>query len=128
MAAAYLRKALPDKCTITSAGLAAVEGAPAQETIRQLAVLQGLDLASHEGTQLTESMALENDLLFVMTTSQKEELERRYPAARGRTFLLGQWGADEIPDPYGGEDKDYAASDRLIREAVGEWVPKILAF
>jgi len=126
LAAAYFRKALPARFTVASSGLAALEGVPAQETIQHLARLQGMNLSAHFGSQLTEQMALENDLLFVMTSSQKDELERRYPAAKGRTFLLGQWGVGEIPDPYGGKEKDYLIADSRIRQAVVEWLPKIL--
>jgi protein-tyrosine phosphatase len=128
LAAAYLSKHLPSPFTISSSGLAAVEGASAQENIRKLALLQGLDISAHSGTQITERMALENDLLFVMTSSQKNELERRFPSVKGRAFLLGQWGTGEIPDPYGGVETDYVRADRQIRKAVAEWLPKLLTF
>lgn len=126
LAAAELRHRLPAGFSVCSSGLAAVVGAPAQETVSRLAAMRGLDLGHHEGIRIDEGMALENDLILVMTASQKDELERRYPATKGRIFLLGHWGVGEIRDPYGGNETLYTAVDRQIQEAVMQWLPKLL--
>jgi protein-tyrosine phosphatase len=126
LAAAELRHHLPARFSVCSSGLAAVVGAPAQETVSRLAAMRGLDLSHHAGIQIDEGRALENDLILVMTASQKDELERRYPATRGRIFLLGHWGAGEIRDPCGGNETLYIAVDRQIQEAVMQWLPKLI--
>lgn len=127
LAEAELRHRLPGEYSICSSGLSALVGSSAQETIRKLASRRGLDLEDHKGAQIDESMVLENDLILVMTTPQKVELEQRYPAARGRVFLLGRWGVGEIPDPYGGTEALYTAVGRQIRKAVNQWVDKLIA-
>jgi protein-tyrosine phosphatase len=126
LAAADLRHHLPAGFSVFSAGLAALVGAPAQETVCRLAAMRGLDLGHHEGIQIDEGLALGNDLILVMTNSQKDEVERRYPATRGRVFLLGHWGAGEISDPYSGNETLYIAVDRQIQTAVRQWLPKLL--
>ena len=126
LVAADLRHLLPAGFSVCSSGLAAVVGAPAQETVSRLAAMRGLDLDHHEGIQIDEGMALGNDLILVMTASQKDEVERRYPATRGRVFLLGHWGTGEISDPFGGNETLYNAVDRQIQTAVRQWLPKLL--
>lgn len=111
--------------TVCSSGLSAVVGAPAQEKVCALASKRGLDLSAHKGIQISENAALENDLILVMTNAHKDELERRFPSTKGRVFLLGQWGAGEIPDPYGGSEALYASVDRQIQQAVKQWLPRL---
>lgn len=125
LAEAEFRRHLPAEFTVCSSGLSALVGAPAQETVCALASKRGSDLSAHKGTQISESAALENDLILVMTNAQKDELENRFPSAKGRVFLLGQWGAGEIPDPYGGSEALYASVDRQIQIAVEQWLPKL---
>ena len=126
LAEAELRHHLPSDFTICSSGLHAVVGAPAQETVSKLAKQRGLDLSNHKGTQITEELALGNDLILVMTPAHKQELETLFPAARGRVFLLGKWGVGEIQDPYGGTETLYASVDLMIQKAVKEWVAKLV--
>jgi protein-tyrosine phosphatase len=125
LAASELRLRLPGEFKIKSSGLAAVVGAPAEETVFELAAKRGLDLSEHVGTQLDAKMVLENDLILVMTSAHKDEIEQTYSEARGKVFLLGHWGAGEVPDPYGGPEALYSAVDRQIQEAVKEWLPKL---
>lgn len=126
LAAAEFRHHLPGGFSVCSSGLAAVVGAPAQETVSRLAAMRGLNLGHHKAVQINERMALGNDLILVMTASQKDEVELRYPATRGRVFLLGNWRTGEIPDPYGGNESLYIAVDRQIQIAVQQWLPKLL--
>lgn len=125
LAAAELRQKLSGNFIIRSSGLAAVVGSPAEETASRIAKNRGLDLSEHVGTQMDDELARENDLILVMTHAHKEEIEQSYPEARGRVFLLGHWGAGEVPDPYGGPESLYQAVDRQVQEAVRQWVSKL---
>jgi protein-tyrosine phosphatase len=125
LAASELRQHLPGEFSIQSAGLAAVVGAPAEDTVFRIAGDRGLDMSGHVGTQLDDAMIRGNDLILVMTSAHKDEIERTYSEAAGKVFLLGHWGAGEIPDPYYGPEALYLAVDRQIQEAVKEWLPKI---
>ncbi len=125
LAEAEFRRHLPAGFSVCSSGLAALVGAPAQETARKIASARGVELSGHKGAQISESAALENDLILVMTNAHKDELETRFPSSKGRVFLLGHWGAGEIPDPYGGSEALYASVDRQIQKAVKEWLSKL---
>jgi protein-tyrosine phosphatase len=125
LAAFELRRQLPGDFSIQSAGLAAVVGAPAEETVHRIAENRGLDLSDHVGTQLDDRMVRENDLILVMTSAHKDEIEQTYSEAMDKVFLLGHWGAGEVPDPYGGPEALYLAVDRQIQEAVRQWLPRL---
>ena len=83
---------------------------------------RGVDLTAHRARQLTEEDVLGSDLVLVMETWQKEEVQRRTAAARGRTYLLGHWQDIEIPDPYGEPAAVYEGVFQRIDEAVNAWL------
>jgi len=126
LAEAELRHQLPPEINVCSSGLNALVDAPAQETVQKIASRRGLDLSGHRGKQTTGEMVLNNDLILVMTKSQKYEIENHFPAARGRVFLLGEWGAGEIQDPYGKSEELYKAVALQIQESVKQWIEKIV--
>lgn len=122
-----LREALGDcGCTVSSAGLGALVGKPIEPTA--LAVLQrhGHTPQLHEARQLDDALLAEADLVLVMERGHLEEVTRRAPQARGKTFLLGKWRGDaEIPDPYRKDEAAFVRAYELIDDCVKTWVPRI---
>src|SRR5690606_13850075 len=88
VAAAMLKKRYPEK-QIFSAGIAAMDGAPADAMAQDIATREGLDLSPHRAQQLTGWMCERADLILVMEAEHKRLLEQKYPAARGKIFCLG---------------------------------------
>lgn len=90
---------------IGSAGLAAAEGLPASRTAIEVAAKIGLDLAPHRSRALTGELVAEALIIPAMTRPQIAELQRRFPAARDRVHLLGDFHekikGKEILDPIG---------------------------
>ena len=103
-------------------------GQPAHElTIRTISQME-LDINSHRGHQVTESMALRADLILVMDKFQREACEILVPSARGRVFLLGHWlpnAEQEINDPIGGGSSEHCACYDHILRAVQTWLPRL---
>jgi protein-tyrosine phosphatase len=87
---------------VESAGLAALEGRPADPLAVALLAERGLDLSAHRARQLTPAMVAGADLLLVMETAQQRRLEALAVSARGRVHRLGRFGGFDVPDPYGG--------------------------
>lgn len=114
--------------TVASAGLAALEGVPADATAQRLMAGLGLDISDHRGRQLTSAMALRTDLILVMDERQKMECGQMVPSATGRIFLLGHWQPDaarEIPDPFRkGPGAFQAALDQISR-SIEDWLPRL---
>jgi len=76
LAEPYLPKALP-RCRISSAGLAALQGYPADAA--KAAAEIGLSLARHSARQFTEEIGKSHDLILVMKSGHRSELTRRFP-------------------------------------------------
>lgn len=130
MAEALLKEELSSEgIAVESAGLGALVGHPADDEARKIFESQNLpSLDGHSARQLTEEIAHSADLIFVMTSRQKEETESRFPATRGRVFLIGHWlpkERQEISDPYQRGASAFQTAFGQIRDAVTSWNEKI---
>ncbi len=102
MAEALLRArfATRRRGTVSSAGIAALVGRPADPVAVELLAERGIDLSAHRARQLTPEMIRSADLVLVMEAAQQQEIERLSKAARGRVHRLGRFGDFEVEDPY----------------------------
>jgi protein-tyrosine phosphatase len=130
MADALLREALvkdgDETRVIQSAGIGALVGEGADENSQTLMSERGIDISGHVARQLGESLVSWADLILVMEQFQQEEIQHRYPTARGKVFLLGHWSETEIADPFKKELEDFRVALAQIEKAVNEWSEKIL--
>ncbi len=127
MAEAWLRHRVTDqRLKVSSAGLSARVGEPAQPYAIALLSQYGLDLSGHRARQLEPSHIVWSDLILVMERWQKDEVERLCHPARGRTYLLAHWqGGLEIPDPYRGSAALFEDVFKAITAAVETWLERI---
>lgn len=86
--------------TVTSAGLAALVGRPADPLAAELVAERGIDLSAHRGRQLTPELIAAAELVVVMDAEQQQAIERLSPASRGRVHRLGRFGGFDVEDPY----------------------------
>jgi len=86
--------------SVSSAGIAAVVGAPASAHSVTLMRRRGIDISSHMARQLTHEMMIEHDLVLVMEMEQKKFLEQRFPFSKGKVQMIGRFQNKEIEDPY----------------------------
>nr|WP_319249099.1 low molecular weight phosphotyrosine protein phosphatase [uncultured Celeribacter sp.] len=95
-----LATALP-KLHVRSAGIGALVGHAADDTMRSVAAAHGLSLDGHEARQFTPDMGARYDLILVMENGHRREIIQRAPQLAGRIMLFDQWsGAKGIADPY----------------------------
>lgn len=100
--------------TFASAGLYALDGAPATSHALAAAAEAGVELGAHQARSVSAEMIEGADLVYAMTRSQVERLARLGPEAAGRVALLDPSGED-IPDPYGADLDTYRrVRDRVI--------------
>ena len=122
----YLLKSfLPNK-NISSAGIGALVGKPADKLAIEVSAEHGIDLSTHIAQQLTSELCREYDLILVMEQGHVNAVTNIAPEARGKTMLLSQWtDKQDIPDPYkqSREAFDYAYS--LISNSCSSWSKKI---
>jgi protein-tyrosine phosphatase len=107
---------------VSSAGLTALEGKPADENAKKIAQANGVNMDEHQGRQLSESLVAQNSLILVMEQRHLNDIHSQYPQARGKTFLLGKWIDEaEIPDPYRQSQEAFEHVYKLIDSACSAW-------
>ena len=112
---------------VRSAGFYERIGRPADARAVAASRRWGVDLSSHCSNRLDGDLVAWADLILVMDRRNLAALRRWYPAAAGKTFLLGSFGGDmavevEIGDPF---DGPYEATERTyirIADAIDRFV------
>jgi protein-tyrosine phosphatase len=109
--------------TVSSAGLAALQGEPVNETAQKIALEHGVDMSPHIAQQVNSKIIYENDVILVMQQGHLEDLYARYPEVRGKAFLLGKWIDNaEISDPYRKSDEAFIHVYNLIERTCHAWL------
>lgn len=127
MAEALMRKSLPG-CRISSAGLGALIGHPADPIAIGLMRERDMDISFHRARQVDNIMVAEADLVLVMETDQQRHLEWQFPLVRGKVFLICENTRTDVPDPYGQGRDAFEAALGLITQGVDAWVGRIQSF
>ncbi len=119
------KELLKDKeILISSAGVNALVDQHADKSAQLIAEENGLDLKSHKGQALTESIIQENEIIFVMENDHKRFIYDLYPFSTGKVFLLGKWLDDpEIIDPYKKSIDMFRAIYEKIDQSCRHWKP-----
>jgi len=113
---------------VISRGLAAPTGRVPHQYAIEVARRHGVPLASDKraaavnGADVTQAA-----LVFVMDIGQRQEVQRRYTAASGKTFLLGHWQNREIRDPINEPIETFEAVWQQCDAGVQAWVERLCA-
>jgi len=125
--AALLARARP-ALRVTSYGLDAGDDCPAEPAARSLARAYGVDLDAHRTRRLDDDVVREVDLLLVMEAWQASAIERRWPVARDRVRLLGDFLPAPpfgIEDPWGQSEPVWRSSYQRIEAAIARLVQRL---
>lgn len=124
-AEAVLQQQVPS-ANVSSAGLGAMVGDPADETGLSLAANRSVDMSQHVARQVNRQMIAQADLVLVMDDEHMERLLRKYPEARGKSFKLGKWLDNKnIVDPYMKSEDFFGLVLDEIDKSVETWLPHI---
>jgi protein-tyrosine-phosphatase/formate-dependent phosphoribosylglycinamide formyltransferase (GAR transformylase) len=120
LAERHLRQLTGDEFAVASCGLHRHARRAADPQMVAVARENGIDLDNWSSRTLSAKLVHSSDIIFAMEASHLSQLLADYPAARGRTFLLGSMSPDadsplEIEDPFGKPRADY---ERCLREVV----------
>lgn len=119
-AAHLLARAQPG-LEVRSAGLAAAEGDPAEESARRIARRFGIDLGDHASHRVDGGDVDWADLVLGMEGHHAATLGRCWPLGAGKTLLLGDFlpaAPHRIDDPFGRDDSAFRATFETIELAV----------
>ncbi len=121
-----VQKTHPD-VVVSSAGLGALVGRPADPITQELMYARGLDVSTHRARQTTPELIFSSDLILTMSTEQQLQLEKQYPSARGRVHRIGKWGEYDISDPFKRPKAAFEHALILIEQGIDEWYRKLWA-
>jgi protein-tyrosine phosphatase len=110
---------------VLSAGVSAMTEQPADKVVVELLLYRNIDLTPHRAIQLTDKHVHEADLVLVMEIFHRNHVLKRFPYARGKTFLLGHWNDTEIHDPYQRSKIAYVETLNSIELNLSTWLDKI---
>lgn len=126
MAEGWLNAKLAGKgWTAESAGVAAWDGSCASpEAVAAMRDI-GIDISNHRNQPLTAALVDEAAVILTMTDGHRREIERRFPHAAEKIFLVKSFGAtpaEDVADPFGlSEDAYRHARDELV-QALGDFL------
>ena len=124
MAQRIMAHRMPGK-RVTSAGVSALCGRPADAAVIRLMREHGYDMTDHVTAALTVDLARSADLILTMTSSQRSRIERALPFTRGKVYRLGEHGAFDVTDPYQMPRAVYEESLAQIEAGIDSWIPGI---
>ena len=117
--------------TVSSAGLAAFDGAPASYESVELLHESGIDLRDHQSRRADAYLLHQADVVLTMTRMHADTILRQFPHLESKVRTVAPNGTD-IADPIGGGAADYrrcrdqletyleAFVTRFVDEAAGE--------
>ncbi|MDP1540649.1 MAG: low molecular weight protein-tyrosine-phosphatase [Moraxellaceae bacterium] len=120
-----LQKALGQQIHVSSAGLGALVGNPADDHVIALMSERQIDLSKHKARQINAHLISTHDLILVMTQRQKESIEKEFPSARGKVFRFCHWQQADVADPYQQNRAAFEAALTLIDEGVSAWATRL---
>jgi protein-tyrosine phosphatase len=121
-----LQAGLQDRFTVTSAGIAALEGHAADETSTDVAIAHGTSLEGHVARQFSRQLGLENDLILVMEPGHKREIGRMTPELLGKVMLFDKWTSNKgISDPYRHSREMHEIVYDQVAAAAAAWAKKL---
>lgn len=111
---------------VSSAGLGAMVGQPADPETASAAAAADVSVAGHVARQFTGEMARQAELILVMDAEQRRSIAERHPEVSGRVMLFDHWlGGTGVPDPYGRPFAAHEAAVARLAEAAERWAEKL---
>lgn len=125
MAEALLRHRCPG-LRVSSAGLAALIGRPADALACEVASAHGLDLSGHVARPIQPDALAASELVLTMSEAQTRELLRRYPFMRGRVYRVGHWTDQDVADPYMRPRAAFEEAFEVIEAGLDSWLKHLV--
>jgi len=125
MAEALLRSRAPEGVVLSSAGIGALVGKPADPNALKLMEERGIDISEHRGRQLTPQIIQDADLILVMEKGHQDAVHSISPTARGKVHTICKWDDIDVPDPYRKSPEYFEHILEMIEKGVDQWSSKL---
>ena len=111
---------------VSSAGVGAMVGWPADPLSLEVMTANGHDLSAHKARQLTRAMLAETDLVLTLDQGHSHWVNLRFPEYRGKVHKILRWRDNaDVPDPYRMPREAFEESYRLIEQGVDDWIKRL---
>lgn len=111
---------------VSSVGIGALVGAPADPMARALMLERGVDISEHRGRQASAETLARADLVLTAEALHSNWINSRFPSLRGRVHKLGRWIEDsDIADPYRRPRAAFEQAMNEIEAGIEAWLPKL---
>ncbi len=119
-------KRLEDRLSVSSAGVAALDGVPAAEQAVGVMAERGIDLTIHRTRLLKDEYWREANLVLTMTKRHKEALKNIVP--EDKLFTLGELVGiyNNVSDPIGGSPGVYRECADQLEELIELLIMKLM--
>ena len=112
---------------VTSAGIGALVGKPADETAREVAGINNVSLEGHSARQATTEILSEADLILVMETGHKAAVTQIAPQVSGKVMLADHWaGGQDVADPYKRSREFHEHVFKQLDAAMTGWASRLV--
>lgn len=116
------------RATVLSRGLGAPIGRPPHPYSVAVAKANGIILnPQKKASALTSAEVAIASIILIMDSTHRREIQRRFPTAIGKTFLLGQWQGIDIADPINEPLPAFETAWQQCENGVREWLKRIEA-
>ncbi|MDR2006045.1 MAG: hypothetical protein LBP78_02225 [Acidaminococcales bacterium] len=117
---------LSERVRVLSAGLNALKGDEMAAAARAAMRKRGIAAGGFSARAVDEKTVGRSDIILTMTLAQLRALTASFPAARGKAYTLGNFcGGGDVPDPFGGDEKEYEACAARLEDMLGRAMAKI---
>ena len=110
---------------VSSAGLGALVGRPADPSTLEILGAHGIDASAHRARQINTQIVSDHELILVMEAWQQRELEKLFPVSRGRVYRIGKWSDFDMPDPYKKPKAAFDGSFKYVQQGYQDWAKKL---
>ena len=121
-----------DDISVSSAGLFALPGNPADPGMVEYLLKLGIPVKSHRARQITVQDVRWADLILVMEKAHGSMIKQTWPEAKTKVGLLGKFisnsqNQDNVVDPFGRTPYHYRLAQSQITLAVNGLVKKLVS-
>ena len=106
---------------VSSAGVSALDGYPADPEAVALMQARGIDISTHRARQLTPELVATHDLVLVMERGHEAAVLSIAPAGRGKVHTIGKFGNFDVPDPYRQPREAFEEALRLCERGIDDY-------
>ncbi len=118
-----------DKWRVESAGVWAMDGAPAMALAHDVMKERGLDLSHHRAQGVHAELLREFDLILVMENAHLRSLKRNYPDEADKVYLLTAMVGEDgnVDDPVYGTKETYRATVAELEDLLERGFERIVS-